>query len=94
MASFTRAGDNFTYVTSAATTVPFTGTGVLVAIVVNKITTGTIKLIDNTGGSTANIGTIAIGATQGRYEYNLSIGSGLIVINSATEDFTIVWRKG
>jgi len=99
MASFTRAGDNYTYVTSGATKQVFLGTGILVAIILNKPLTGTVKLIDNTGGSTANIATLASGTNgvstyAGRIEYNVSIATGLIIINSATEDITVIWRQG
>jgi hypothetical protein len=100
MATTTRAADQYTYVTSGATKQVFLGAGVLVAVVINKPLTGTVKLIDNTGGSTANIATIASGSTPsvacplGRIEYNVVCGTGLIVINSATEDITVIWRQG
>jgi hypothetical protein len=99
MSSTQIQGNNFTYITSGATTQVFKGTGVLVAIVINKPLAGTVKLIDNMGGSTANIATLASGTaqaitTQGRIEYNVSCASGLIVINSATEDITVIWRQG
>lgn len=98
MSTFTRASDNYTYVTTAATAQIFRGSGVLVAIVLNKPLLGTVKLIDNTTGSTANIATLASGTANGvtftgRIEYNLAIGQGLIVINSAAEDITVVWRQ-
>ena len=53
---------NYTYITGAATTVIGTGGHIrLHSIVINKATTGTIKIIDALAGAstTANVGTIA-----------------------------------
>ena len=99
MSTTTIAGNNYTYITAGATTQVFVGTGVLVAIVVNKPLLGTVKLIDNDSGTTANVGTLASGTTVGtplnggRIEYNLTLSVGLRIINSATEDITVIWRQ-
>lgn len=84
--------DNYTptYITTAATTQVLTGQGVLVRIVINQTTIGTIKILDNTTGSTATIGTIAIGATPQSIEFGVQVGKGVRIINSANEDITIV----
>ena len=47
--------------------------------------------IDGTTGTTANIGTLAIGVLGSSIDYGINLGTGLRIINSATEDITIVW---
>jgi hypothetical protein len=99
MSTTTIAGNNYTYITSGATTQVFTGQGILVAIVLNAPLLGTVKLIDNTAGSTANVGTLASGSAigvtfSGQIVYNVVINTGLRIINSAAEDITVIWRKG
>jgi len=92
------SGNNYTYVTTGATKQVFLGRGVLIGIIINKPLVGTVKVIDNTGGSTANIATLA-SATNGtptligKIEYNVVCNTGLIIINSATEDLTVIWRQ-
>lgn len=86
-------GYNYAYITAGATTTISSKPCVLVRVVVNKALTGTVKLIDNTTGTTANIGTITNASGPiGSIEYGVQCGAGLIVINSATEDITVVWR--
>lgn len=80
----------YTYITTAATTQVLTGQGVLVRIVINKATTGTVTIIDDVAGTTANIGVIAIGAIAMPIEYGILVTKGIRIINSATEDITIV----
>ena len=100
MATTTIAGKNYTYITSGATTQIATcganGSVVLERVVVNKALTGTVKLIDNVTGTTANIATLTNGTTAplGSVEYGITLTSGLRVVNSATEDITIIWRQG
>jgi hypothetical protein len=87
---------NYTYITSGATTVIGTGGHVrLHAIVINKATTGTIKIIDAVAGAstTANIGTIAASTPAQSLIYNVIAAAGLTLINSATEDITVVWQQ-
>ena len=87
---------NYTYITGAATTVIGTGGHIrLHSIVINKATTGTIKIIDALAGAstTANVGTIAASTPAQSLIYNIVTGAGLTLINSATEDITVVWQQ-
>lgn len=88
----------YTNITSAATTQVFTGKGCLKSIIVNDSGTGgTVKIIDNTSGSTANVGTITLNATPIVFPmalaYNIYIANGLRIITSATPNLTIAWAQ-
>lgn len=85
--------DNYqrAYITSATTTQVLTGQGALVRIVLNKLTTGAISIIDNTAGSTVNIGVIAAATPAQSIEYGLQVVSGIRIINASTEDITIIY---
>lgn len=84
----------YTNIAAGATTQVFTGRGLLQAITVNTTAAGTIKLIDNTAGSTANVGTIVASASPGTYWYNCSIANGLRIITAAASDITVTWAQG
>ncbi len=83
----------YTYITTGATTQVETGQGCLVRITINKTTTGTIKIIDDISGSTANIGIIAAGTLPMTLDYSIQVVKGVRIINSATEDITVVTSK-
>ncbi len=89
-----RPGGDYLNISSANTYQVKTGEGVLRRIVVNGGTlTGTIKLIDNTSGSTVNIGTIGANQVAAQnYEYNLNFSVGLRIITSANVDITVVYE--
>lgn len=80
----------YTYITAGATNQILTGQGTIVRITINKTTTGTIKVIDGVSGSTANIATIAAGTLPMTLDYAVQVVSGIRIINSATEDITVV----
>lgn len=85
------ANRKYSYITAGATTQVKTGYGRLHKIIINKATTGTIGIIDNTTGSTVNIGQIAALTAAGTMDYGLNFSTGLRIINSATEDITVVY---
>jgi len=87
-------GGNYTYITGAATTVITQKRCILEQIIVNKALTGTVKIIDGGSGTTANVGILTNGATAplGSVTFNLICNNGLSIVNSATEDITVVWR--
>jgi hypothetical protein len=87
-------GANYTYITTGATTQVNKGRTTLEAIIVNKALTGTITIIDGIAGSTANVAVMTNGTTAplGVVPFNIICGSGLRIINSATEDITVTWR--
>ncbi len=88
----------YTSIAGAGTTQVFTGKGNLHSIVVNGTGTGgTVKIIDNTSGSTANVGTISLNSTPVvpfTLKYEVSIANGLRIITSATPDITVTWAQG
>lgn len=89
-----------TYTTPAgtATTQIITRSGNLIGIVMNKpVASSTIKLIDGTSGTTANMGTIT--NTTDVKPYYLSYGArgihfkaGLRVVLSGADDITLIWE--
>lgn len=84
---------NYLHLATAATTQVKTGPGMLHAIIVNTpISAGTIKLIDNTTGSTVNIGTMThSGTIPYQLTYDLAFSTGLRIIASGNDDFTVVY---
>lgn len=87
----------YAYITTAATNVIGTnGPMRLHSIVINKVTTGAIKIIDTVSGgsTTANVGTIAATTPAQTLVYNIRIAAGLTIINASTEDITIVYQAG
>ena len=88
------AGNGFTYIAGAATTQVSTGRGVLRAIVFNKpVASSTVKLIDGTSGTTANIATITNTAAVEPYslDYNIRFDDGLRIVTSGADDITVIW---
>lgn len=84
----------FAYITSATTTQVKLGPGTLWAIVLNKpIASSTIKLIDNTAGTTANIGIITNTTDVKPYMlfYGIQFGTGLRIVTSGADDITVVY---
>ncbi len=77
-------------ITTATTTVVKTGQGVLVSIVPNATTTGTITLYDNTAASGTLIATIAAGKTTA-IPYLTQFVTGLTVVTSAADNITVVY---
>jgi hypothetical protein len=86
--------NQYTYISSATTTQVFTGKGTLHSIVVNTTAAGSIKIIDGTSGSTANVGTLVSSVVVGTYLYDIAISAGLRIITAAASDITICWSQG
>lgn len=85
----------YTHIASATTTQVKSGPGTLVAIILNKpIASSTISLIDNTAGSTVNLGVITNTTDVKPYAlaYNLHFVTGLRIITSGADDITVVWK--
>lgn len=85
----------YTYITTATTTQVKTGAGILHKIVLNKpVASSTIKLIDNTSGTTANIGIITNTTDVKPYEliYDCRFTTGLRIVTSGADDITVVWQ--
>lgn len=88
------AGSRWTYIAGAATTQVKTGRGRLRRIVLNKpVASSTIKVIDNTTGTTANLGIITNTADVKPYvmEYNAIFFDGLRIVTSGADDILVVY---
>lgn len=95
VAAVEQAGSPFSYINSATTTQVKSGAGILHKVVVNTCVAGaTIDLIDNTAGTTVNIGRITCGSAVDGFVrvYDLAFATGLRVVTSAATDVTVVYR--
>lgn len=82
------------YITTATTTQVKGGPGTLHKIILNKpVASSTITLIDNTSGTTANIGIITNTTDVKPYEleYNIRFSEGLRIVTSGIDDITVVY---
>jgi hypothetical protein len=76
------------YITTATTTQVYTGRAKLVIITVNAALTGTIKVLDDIAGTTANIATITnptVGTSFAYYNFN----TGVRIVTDASCDITV-----
>ncbi len=78
----------YSYITSTTPTQVYTGYVKKAIVQVNAALTGTIKVIDNTTGTTANVATITNPTVGSVYEY-WGLTVGLLIIASATCDITV-----
>jgi hypothetical protein len=82
-------------IAGAATTQVKTGRGRLRRIVFNKpVASSTVTLIDNTTGTTANIGVITNTTDVKPYflDYNMIFMTGLRIVTSGADDITVVYE--
>lgn len=94
MAQIRGVSDNYYYITSANTYQVKEGRGRLYKIVFNKpVASSTVKVIDGTAGSTANIATITNTSAEEPYElcYDLIFRHGLRIVTSGADDITILY---
>jgi hypothetical protein len=85
---------SYAYISTGATTQVKSGSGILHKIVINTPLAGTISIIDNTAGSTVNLGLITMTADVKPYvmEYNCRFSTGLRIITSVAADITVVYQ--
>lgn len=83
----------YTNITTNTTTQVFTGRGRLHSIVIGTTAAGAISLIDNTAGTTANIGTMKASIAEGTYLYDISISKGLRIVTAGASDITVCWSQ-
>lgn len=81
------------YISSASTNQIITGACTLGRIIIPNTLVGTIKVIDNTAGSTANVATFGIGTTPSTYIFEVTCGTGLRVITSSSSDLITITFK-
>lgn len=79
---------SYRYITDTTETQVSTGNVLRAVIQVNAALTGTIKVIDGTSGTTANVATITNPTVGSRYEYYF-LRTGLRVIASGACDITV-----
>lgn len=78
----------YAYITTNAETQVATGRVLKAVVQVNAALTGSIKVIDNTAGSTANVATITNPTVGSRYEYYF-LENGLRIVASGACDITV-----
>ena len=86
---------SYTRINSATTTQVKTGAGILHKIVITTpVASETIGLIDNTTGTTVNIGTITTTADLKPYElvFDCRFSTGLRIVTSGTSDIVVVYQ--
>lgn len=85
--------DNYkiVYIDSAATTQVDTGNGSLICITVTETAAGAISVIDNTSGSTANIGTLKASIVENTYWFLAGYAAGLRIITAAASKISVVY---
>jgi hypothetical protein len=83
------------YITNNTATNVLSGRAAKVVVQVNKDLTGTIKVIDGTSGTTANVATITNPTVGSRYEY-YGFQDGVRIIASGACDITVaaIRRRG
>jgi len=80
------------YISTATTTQVKTGNGVLHAIVVGETSAGAISIINNTAGSTVNIGTLKASIAEGTYFFNVNFSAGLRIITAGASKITVLYE--
>ena len=86
--------NQYTYLAAQATTQVATGRGILHSIVVGETAAGAISIIDNTSGSTANIGTLKASIVEGTYLFDVVFSKGLRIDLAAASKITVCWSQG
>lgn len=79
------------YIATATTTQVDTGQGQLIAIVVGETAAGSISIIDNTTGSTVNIGTLKASVVEGTYWFLTNYAAGLRIITAGASKISVIY---
>jgi hypothetical protein len=82
----------YAYIADAATTQVDIGQGQLIRIIVGETAAGAISIIDNTTGSTVNIGTLKASIVEGTYDFNVQYALGLRIITAGASKITVVYN--
>lgn len=87
-----------TNITTATTTLVFSGRGTFVGLIFNKrVNAGVTTIYDNTVASGTKVGTITVGASTltdcpVTAIYNRYMENGLTIVTSQAEDITVLWN--
>ena len=84
--------NEYYYIATNNTFQVYTGKCILMAIVVNSTAAGAIKVIDGTSGTTANVATLKSNVSEGRYDYGVSMASGIRIVTVAASNITVIYR--
>lgn len=82
----------YQYISTATTTQVKTGAGMLHSIIIGETAAGAISIIDNTAGTTVNIGQLKSSIAEGTYIFNCKFESGLRIVTAAASKITVVYR--
>lgn len=89
-----RGQDNeYYYIGSHATTQVVTGQGTLHAIVVGETAASAIQIIDNTTGTTTNLGELKASIAEGTYRFDVRFHTGLRIYSAGDSKFTVIYSK-
>jgi hypothetical protein len=92
------AANKTTNITTATTTLVFSGRGTLVGLVFNKrVATGVTTIYDSLTAAGTKVGTITVGASiltdcPVYAPYNRYMENGLTIVTSQAEDITVLWQ--
>lgn len=78
-------------ITTATTTVVYSGRCVLESVVVNNTAAGTIIIYDNTAASGTKVGTLPASAAVGPYFYGCYMSNGITLVTGAAYDVTVTF---
>lgn len=82
----------YAYISTATTTQVDSGQGQLIRIIVTETAAGAISVIDNTSGSTVNIGQLKASIVEGTYEFGIQYAVGLRIITAGASKITVVYN--
>ena len=83
---------DYKYLDTAATTQVHTGHCTLHSIVIGTTAAGSIKVIDGTSGTTANVATLKSNIAEGTYLFDCVMGSGIRIVAAANSIFTVIYK--
>jgi len=81
----------YAYISTATTTQVDTGQGQLVAIVVGETTATALQILDNTTGTTTNLGELKASVVDGTYWILSNYATGHRIVSGAGK-YTIVYN--
>lgn len=81
----------YTYISTGTTTQVYTGKCILHAITVNTTAAATIGIVDNTTGTTVNVGQLKASVVEGTYQYHISMSKGIRIVTGGASDITVCW---
>lgn len=83
---------NYEYISTATTTTPKSGVGILKSITIGETAAGAITVYDNTAGSGTVIGVIKASAAEGTYEFSVAFSTGLTIVTAGASKITVSYR--